>query len=231
MGMHFGILAANAPWPTVQSNLSRIGEIRPAGPSHDFEKLKSENTDCFLLVAGEYVGKAYVMDESFMLSMAYPDFIVALSDELACRIVGCGAETVSGSFDFNLADKGALERLYHQCNMSISQPFALGTPMVCEKTIPYDQLDGEGLVAALREAGFDYDGFYEKGNHSCYYFKPNYDAIKEIESGVLGKQLQEHHAKYKWPEGQAPQPGIVFRGVVQQPSGFWGWLRSLFGGR
>jgi hypothetical protein len=231
MGMHFGILAAKTPWPTLQGKLQGIGEIRPAGPSRDFEKLKSENTDCFLLVAGEHSGKAYVIDESFMLSMAYPDFIAALSAQLGCRVVGCGAETVSGSFDFNFADNGALKRLYHQCNMSISQPFQLGAPLACEKTVPYDQLDGQGLIAALREAGFDYDRFCEKGKRACYYFKPNYDRIKEIESGGFGKQLQEHHEKYKWPEGQAPQPTLVFRGIVRQPSGFWGWLRSLFGRR
>src|SRR5262249_6923506 len=90
VGMHFGILAANAPWAALQAKLHRIGEIRAAGPSRDFEKLQSENTECFLLVAGDHGGKAYVMDESFMLSMGYPDFIVALSAELACRIVGCG---------------------------------------------------------------------------------------------------------------------------------------------
>ena len=92
--------------------------------------------------------------------------------------------------------------------------------MACEKTIGYDQLDGEGLIAALCEVGFDYDGFYEKGNHSCYYFKPNDERMTEIESGVLGKQIKAHHEQYKWPAGQAPQPTVVFRGVVQQPSGF-----------
>ena len=213
MGMHFGILAATTSWATLREKLlPRVGELRPAGASRDFEQLKNQNPDCFVLVAGEYAGKAYVMDESFDLSMAYPDLIVALSADLAGRVVGCGAETVSGTFDFNLADNGTLKRLYHQCNMAISQPFALGDPMASERSSPYDQLDGEGLVAALREAGFDYDGFYEKGTHSCYYYKPDPDRMrKEVESGTLGKQLQAHHEQYKFPDGQAPQPGIVFR--------------------
>jgi hypothetical protein len=229
MGMHFGILAANSSWVTLREKLlPRVGELKPAGASQDFEELK-ENTDSFVLVAGDYVGKSYVIDESFMLSMN-PDLIVALSADIGGRVVGCGAETVSGSYDFNFADNGTLKRLYHQCNMAISKPFALGDPLASEKSNPYDQLDGEGLIAALREAGLDYDGFYEKGNHSCYYYKPDTERMKEVESGTLGKQLRAHHEQFKWPEGQAPQPGIVYRGVAQQPTGFWGWLRSLFGG-
>lgn len=232
MGMHFGILAANTSWAALQRKLlHRAGEVSPAGDTRDFEHLKGQNTDLFVLVAGDYAGKAYVIDESFILSMAYPDLIVALSADVGGRVVGCGAETVSGSFNMTFADNGELKRLYHHCHMAISKPFQLGDPLPCERRVGYEQLDGEGLFAALSEAGFDYQRFYENGNHSCYLFKPNDERIKEMETGSPAKRLKAHHEECKWPEGQAPQPTVVFRGIVQQPRGLWGWVRSLFGMR
>lgn len=232
MGMHFGILAANAPWPLLHEKLSRrVGELRAAGPATDLEKIQADHPDCFVLLAGEYAGKAYVADSSFMVSVAYPDLIVALSSDIGDVVVGCGAETVSGSFDLILADRSELKRLFHHCHMEISRAFELGQPLSCESSVSYEQLDGDGLFAALREAGFDYQNFSEKGTHSCYLFRPEDDMFKEIGTGPLGKRLQEHKDRFKWPPGQAPQPMLVRRTLGPQPVGFWSWLRSIFGKR
>jgi hypothetical protein len=229
MGMHFGILAAETSWATLQEKLLRRGaELRPAGAARDFQQLKKQDPDSFLLVAGDYAGKAYIIDESYEVSVSYPDLVVGLSADIGGRVVGCGAETVSGSFDLYLAEKGALRRFYHQCNMSISRPLQLGSPLACEQKVPYDQLDGAGLIAALGEAGFDYDSFYQKGKHSCYFLGFDNPRLKETNSGPLRQQLISHHEKYKYPEGQAPQSTVVYRGVVQRPSGFRNWLRSFF---
>ena len=89
MGMHFGILAAPCSWPTLLTALrEHAGEFSEAASSG------GENWE---IEAGEHEGRSYVVDSSYLLSGGAPDLIVTLSKSIPGVVVGCYAETVSGS--------------------------------------------------------------------------------------------------------------------------------------
>jgi hypothetical protein len=221
MGMHFGILAAACPWPKLLAALQQhAGEFRELGSS----EVKGWETE-----AGEHDGRSYVVDSSYLLSGGAPDLMVALSKSIPGTVVGCYAETVSGSFALVVAQSAELRRLYHACHSTLYEPLSIGEPFPTESTADLEDIDGGGLFAVLRHFGFDYDAFYESGARQKYDFHERPD----LESGELQKAITDHAAKHTIPKEQRPQPRVVARtGGASASSGRLGrWLRGLFGGR
>ena len=67
-----------------------------------------------------------------MVISANPDFVMWLSTQLKCIVVGAGAETVSGSFWFTAADRGVLRRLHWDDTATLTGPFDLGDRLESE---------------------------------------------------------------------------------------------------
>ncbi len=221
MGMHFGILAAACPWPKLMAALQQC-----AG---EFRELGSSDVEGWEIEAGEYDGRSYVVDSSYLLSGGAPHLIVTLSKSIPETVVGCYAETVSGSFALVVAESGQLRRLYHACHSTLYEPLSIGDPFPTESTVDLEDIDGGGLFAVLRHFGFDYDAFYESGAREKYDFNQRPD----LESGELQKAITDHAANYTIPKEQRPQPRVVARtvGVSASSRGLGRWLRGLFGGR
>jgi hypothetical protein len=221
MGMHFGILAAACPWPTLLAALREH-----AGDIHEATSSNGENWE---IQTGEHQGRSYVADSSYLLSGGAPDLIVTLSKSTAGVVVGGYAETVSGSFGLVVADSGQLRRLYHACHSTLYEPLSIGEPLPTELTADLEDIDGGGLLAALRHFGFDYDAFYESDTRQKYSFSER----AELESGELQRAIADHTAKHTIPNDQRPQPRVVARTIAGNSSsgGFSRWFKRLFGGQ
>jgi hypothetical protein len=220
MGMHFGILAAPCPWPALQAALREH-----AGAIHD---AASTGDDGWVIEAGEHQGRAYLIDTSYLLSGGAPDLIVTLSKSIAGAVVGCYAETVSGSFGLVVAESGQLRRLYHACHSTLSEPLSIGEPLAAESAARLDDIDGEGLLAVLRQFGFDYDAFYASGQRDTYAFSERDD----LETGEWQRAIDGHDARHAIPRNQQPPSRIVTRHSGNAAGGgFVRWLRRLFGRR
>src|SRR5581483_10115319 len=72
MGMHHGYLVADLPWPTLFALLQqRTGHFVDRGPIDSIDAVPPQSTDeGWWLAAGEYAGRAYVLDYSWQLSGA-----------------------------------------------------------------------------------------------------------------------------------------------------------------
>ena len=90
-----------------------------------------------------------------MVISANPDFVMWLSTQLKCIVVGAGAETVSGSFWFTAADRGVLRRLHWDDTATLTGPFDLGDRLESEAKKPLSQADGEGIRPAISSLGFN----------------------------------------------------------------------------
>jgi hypothetical protein len=158
MGMHFGVVASEL---TLAELLTAIGEKLPRMIDHgaiaslgDIEGATDEGFD---LVVGDLEGRGYLLDSSYLLSGGEPDLIAAIASSSGKLIVGCGAETVSGTFYCVAARGDKLLRHYYQCNADLAVPFSSGTPFPSEPTSPLDDLYGGGFWTVLKDLGFDYE--------------------------------------------------------------------------
>lgn len=149
MGMHFGILAARCPLSTLEAELAPLGVVAGDEVASD-DELPEE------LVAGEHRGRSYVVDPMFELS-AHGDFVRALSERLQTLVVGCGAETVSGTYWVFAAENGQALRNFWSCAFDLATAFDEGD--WC-RDLDLQDVDGSGMFALLRRAGFDYDEFF-----------------------------------------------------------------------
>jgi hypothetical protein len=99
--MHHGYLVADLPWPMLSALLQqRAGRFEDRGAIDLIETVPTQSTDeGWWLAAGEYADHAYVLDYSWQLSGAdAPDLVAGLAAESGALVIGCGAETVSGSY-------------------------------------------------------------------------------------------------------------------------------------
>lgn len=251
MGMHFGILAANAPWSSFLATLSRhTGDFVAKGPVADLESEDLTPQDGgFPLVAGDYHGNSFILDTSFMLSMSSQDFLVQISRETGLLVVGCGAETVSGSFAFFATRAGEPIRLYYNCHMNLSCGLECGDPLPTEPSNPLEDLDGDGMIAALKHFGFDYEGWSAQGSRTRYLYTARELHEANANRGIFSKGpihelVERHTAAHKLARKDVPKFRVVVRegktrpveGVhdagadaLGRPAPKRSWLRRLFG--
>ncbi len=195
MGMHYGVVAAELDLPTLIQALELIfGRFEREGPLGKGEQLVDLTDEGFL--AGEFNGKVYIFDRSFLLA-THPDVLAKLAADTGRLIVSYLGESVSGTYEFFAARGTQLVRYYSHCHSAISRPFEIGNPLPSETDDPLDKGVGTGLRAAFNSFSFDYDGWYEHGAKYAYFYTSN--APMAID-GQLQSQRSEHHRKFALAE-------------------------------
>jgi len=211
MSMHLGILVADLPWAELFPLLaSKTGRFLDQGPVGDIDELDLDpKEDGHLIVAGEYQGKSYVLDSSMMMTMTGADFVAELSQEAGALVIGCGALTTFGSYAFLAVRAGEVLRRYFDNQALLSEPLDEGEELPTEEDMPFEDLDGKGLIAALAHFGFDFDGWYKEGEHQLYLYTADEAQCSEEEKGVFTKgplmdRLVEHYMEFVLPEDERP---------------------------
>jgi hypothetical protein len=191
--MHFGLLAAVCDWRTLHAALEvHCGTLEDGGEitgSAWFDLPSGQ--DVFHIAEAD--GSTYLLDPAMVLS-ASSDVIVALARDLGRLVVGAGGETVSGTFWLTAADRDELKRVYFNVAATLTEPFSLGTPLASEARVPWDDIDGEGILGRLSDLGFARD-VLERGAPAARRVLWTGERFPEI--GDLGRRINEHHAAHK----------------------------------
>lgn len=239
MGLHHGYLVADLPWPTLFALLQqRTGRFADRGPIDSIDAVPAQSTDDgWWLAAGEYAGRAYVFDTSWLLSGAEPDLIAGLAAESGALVIGCGAETVSGSYYLVAARGRRMLRHFYGCRASLAVPYSEGEPFPTEAQRPIDgDLNGDGLFAALGQFGFDplawQDGQYDDA-HPGYRRLVVYTADDfppgAPPRGPLAQAVAEHERLHTLPPERRPLPRVVVGAGPRRTAagGGGGWRQRL----
>jgi hypothetical protein len=161
-------------------------------------------------VGGEYESAAYFLDPEMILSGSVPDILAEVARRTDARVVGCGAETVSGTFWLDVFDGCSVIRRVWVCHCDLGVPFTYGAALASEHTCPLDSgWDGEGVMAALRQLGFDYQSWSQGSSYHLF----TLDHAFASTAGPLEHCLKEHYDRHRLPADQ--QPPIC---VVQRPA-------------
>jgi hypothetical protein len=188
MGMHFGIIAGRVSLDVLLEALreswSALRRIKPLDRLED----APQDRNATYIIAGEQAGASYLIDESMLLSAGQTDLLAAAADRTGALVVGCGAETVSGTFWFSAFHGRDLLRMFWMCRSDLTAPFSEGRPLQSETTHPLDMdWDADGIFAALGELGFDYSAWLAAGPYQLLELEmadgpttqPLEDALKE----------------------------------------------------
>ena len=207
--MHHGVIAAaTSPERLVAAMNRRTSELVP-GPAHTRldEMDLAARDDGWPMAFGERDGNAYVFDTSLVLSAEF-DLITALAHDLGATVVGGGAETTSGSFWLVAARPQKLIRAYWHCHTDMREAWSRGEPLPSEARRPLDSgWDGDGVLSAMRELGFDYEGWARSGPfRELFYSAKTFPA-----KGPMAAELEAFHARVLIPERARPKPTAVLR--------------------
>jgi hypothetical protein len=163
MGMHFGVIAIEGSAEELLAALGSAGSFTAGAPIDSFDDAPEKDAAGErTLIAGDHLGRAYLLDESLILSTD-PDLIVDASRRLGRRVLAAVAETTSGAYILIAATDGRLERLHWLGLGQHTEPYDVGVPLAGEPPDGLDDLDGQRLLAVVRAAGFDVDGWRESG--------------------------------------------------------------------
>ena len=197
MGMHGGFFIAQCEWPSLRHAIEdHCGPLSDGGTVPKAEWIRTPRGAAVLHVAS-HNGCCYVLDSLMALS-SDSDFIVTLSRQLTCRIIGAGAETVSGTFWFTAASKGRLLRLHYDQKVAITEPFDIGPQLITESSSPFDHPDGFGILAPIHAGGDNVDillyGPAEGGTRF------HYEGDRFPEPGQLERKIREHNQTHSRPD-------------------------------
>jgi hypothetical protein len=218
MGMHFGIIAGRVPLDSLIQALCQSGaELRFVNPIDSLADAPDDG-DTTYIIAGEHAGASYLLDRTMVLSAGQADLLAAAARRAEAHIVGCGAETTSGTCWFSAFDGPNVLRMFFACATDLAQPFSVGQPLESEASCPLDMgWDGDGIVAALEQAGFDYNAWVEAGPFQLL-------ALDDI-SGPVDQPLEdtqkEHWNHYRLVSDDGPEICVVQRplGNITPPLG------------
>ena len=219
MGMHFGVLVAEMRWPELLRHLeARTGRFVDQGEVEDSDRIDWLRADDLVLLAGDLEGKAYLADSSHLLSGGDPDLVADLAADSGTLMIGCGAETASGSYYFIAGRGRELLRHYYHCRMDLARPYERGQPLPTEEAYPFNgDLYGVGLKEGLRHFGFDFDRWYEQGQRRALLYIDD-QLMRELPwpltLGPLTLTLEQHRAQWQLPPGQRPRPTVVVSSVL-----------------
>jgi hypothetical protein len=220
MGMHFGIVAARAAWPSFLQALTELaGGLVERGAVGDLERCDLEPTDAgFRVVGGEHAGCSYLLDTSMILSTGF-DRLAALSRRLDCLVAACCAETVSGSFYWAHVEKGAVRRLYANCASELRRPYQFGEPLPYDAQVAFEDIDGQGLRWRLAQCGFAYDAWLERGRKIAYLYTFE-DSAGPSPEGPFDKALRDHWGEQRLPRGEQLQVAVQVRRLPDGSIGY-----------
>jgi hypothetical protein len=195
MGMHHGILAATASQAELLAELERhTGEFvvgAPVGCPYDAEPTAMDRG--WRMAIGERDSQAFLLDSSMLLSNS-ADMLVAMSARLG-TVVGCGAETVSGSYWLTAAREGGLLRFVFVQHAGMTRGMAIGDPLPSEAEHPIEGLDGGGLLAAMATLGLDARPWLEAGPAVVV----DYDGARFPDDGPIEQIRSTHYERHKRP--------------------------------
>lgn len=211
MGMHFGIIASRTSLDSIIEALRECGaELRfvktlarledaPDDPSADY------------IIAGERAGASYLMDTTMVLSAGQADVLAAAAKRTGEVVVGCGAETVSGTFWFSAFSGPKMLRMYFMCRSALAVPFSDGKPFESEATDPLDMdWDGDGIFAALGELGFDYSAWSGAGPYQLF----TLDNIPGPADQPLEDAQRRHWSRNRIASDKRPKVSVIERPAV-----------------
>lgn len=195
MGMHHGILAATASQAELLADLERhTGEFvvgSSVGCPYDAEPAAMDQG--WRMAIGERDGQAFLLDSSMVISDS-PDMLVAMSARLG-TVVGCGAETVSGSCWLTAARDGGLLRLVFVQHAGMTRGMAIGDPLASEAEQPIEDLDGGGLLAAMATLGLHARAWLDAGPAVVV----DYDGARFPDGGPIEQVRSAHYERYQRP--------------------------------
>lgn len=198
MGMHHGIVAASASEADLLAELERhAGEFvvgAPVGNPYDAEPAATDQG--WRMAIGARGGQAFLLDSSMVISNS-ADMLVAMSARLG-TVVGCGAETVSGSYWLTAARDGGLLRFVFVQHAGMTRGMAMGDPLPSEGEHPIEDFDGEGLLAAMATLGLDARRWLDAGPAVVV----DYDGARFPEDGPIEQVRSAHYQRYKRPEDE-----------------------------
>jgi hypothetical protein len=221
MGMHFGIIAGHVSLdPIVQALRQSGAELRLVKTLDRLEDAPNDGNTTYI-IAGEHAGASYLLDETMVLSAGQADLLAAAANRMGTLVVGCGAETVSGTFWFSAFDGPEVLRMFFMCRSNLAVPFSVGAPFRSEATHPLDMdWDGDGIFAAFTELGFDYTAWLNAGPYQLFAL----DNVAELANQPLESAQREHWKHNQLAPETRPKVSIVQRPPVdmasyQKPSG------------
>jgi hypothetical protein len=139
---------------------------------------------------------AATIDATMVVSNS-PDMLVAMSGRLE-TVVGCGAETVSGSYWLTAAQDGGLQRFIFVQHAGMTRGMAMGDPLPSEAQHPIEDLDGRGLLAAMATLGLRARRWLDAGPAAVV----DYDGARFPEDGPIEQVRSTYHERYKRPEDE-----------------------------
>lgn len=213
MGWHAGMLVARCSWPALAAALGSAVRLDVGGELAKDAVLEPDES-----AGGEHGGRAYIYEPGFELS-ADGDLVVTLSRALGTLVIGCGAETVSGSYWLFAAERGELLRAYWACAMELDAPLDEGT-WPGAPAIEIDDLDASGLHQVLARGGFDWVAFADR----AAMVRVKLPADHALGRGPIASRIDAHRTAHKLAE--QPSPMLVMR-MTDKPS-WWSRLRNWF---
>lgn len=193
--MHIGILAAECDWPPLaQAVEGSCGELIDEGEISAQEWLELPLGEDVFHIATEN-GRTYALDPPLVLSSC-TGLIVSVSETLSCLVAGLGGDSTSRTFWLAAADRGRPVRVHFEGAAMLTKPFDLGAALPSEATIPWNDVDGKGILARLGDLGFD-AGLFQRGP-SCAGRRARWPAEKYPQPGELDRRISEHCERYKF---------------------------------
>ncbi len=217
--MHFGVVVADVPSARLTSVLDEVApRFVDSGPLATLDELDSSGENGWELGIGDLDDRGFLWDGTLLLS-SHADLLTRVSAATGGLVIGCGAETVSGTFYLAAARADRLLRHYFQCNADLARPYSMGPPLPGEEADKLDDIDGGGLFAILAAHGFDYDRWYDRAPKRRLSWTAEYlDQPDSLPwAGPAEAALERHRVEYKLAPGDMP-PIVVQARVVASSS-------------
>jgi hypothetical protein len=211
MGMHFGIIAGRAPLDLIIQAFCESGAELSLVKTLDRLEDAPHSGNTTYIIAGEHAGASYLVDETMVLSAGQADLLSMAARHTGAIVVGCGAETVSGTFWFSAFDGPDMLRMFFMCRSNLAVPFSEGKPFHCETTHPLDMdWDGDGIRSALGELGFDYDAWLDAGPYQLL----ELGGVSGPANQPLEDAQREHWKRNQLASDERPEISLVQRPPV-----------------
>jgi hypothetical protein len=205
--MHFGTIAMKGTIEDLLAGLALAGSFTTGRAIASFDEAPERDAAGErTLIAGEYLAAAYILDDGLLLSTD-PDLIVDASRRLDRPVVAVGAETTSGTYFLIGADAGHLDRFHWNSLGGQTAPYDFGEPLPGEPADGLDDLDGVRLMAVLAAAGFDFEGWADRGRRLLV--EASYG---DPATGSAGQALTAFLEKHALPGGNLVKPVPIKRG-------------------
>lgn len=196
MGMHVGLIGAHCEWPALHEALEvHCGDLEDQGAIAAEQWLDLPAGQDLFHVAS-VGGRTYVLDPAMVLS-SNQDVIVSLGSQLGTLAVGGGGETVSGTFWFTAADSTGAQRVHFEVAATLTEPFDLGAQLPSEARVPWNDIDGNGILARFSDLGFEPTVFTRGAEGRRVLWVGD----RFPGSAELGAQIAEHCERFKRADG------------------------------